>query len=424
MKEDKRSLPGKIPVVITISDIVSGVTSWAYELQEAFKDYNKYELLLLSISFNIFESSDKFDINVPTIEAAYQVLREMSPVVVVPNFIWDLFPVCLDENIRSIGICHADSDEEYYNPLDWYEPLISQFIAVSSETADKLAQRIPTRAQDITTLPYGISVPETLQRTYQVAPIRLVYGGRVVQLQKRVLDFIPLVENLLKRRVDFVFDIVGEGTELARLRKAMLKIAPGGRVRFHGRVPPQAMPEIWLNHDIFVQVSDFEGTSVSLLEAMAQGTVPVVTAATSGIESVITHAANGFVVPVGDMEAMADRIAYLASKPDLLAAIGQAAYENARRFSIRSYAEKFSTVVDQALSSPAGTWPYKRCRIPRIAQLILEKQQVIESLSEEEISRHIPMRKMIIAMCFKIAAQPGFRWLRHFRGLGEKLLVR
>ena len=403
------SSSGKIPVIICLSSFLSGVNSWAYELRTAFHGHPRYQLQLLHLS----EDPDRnCDLSARTIEEAHLLLSGMAPAVIVPNYLWDLFPVCLQEGVHSIGICHADTEEEYYRPLSWYEPLISKFIAVSSDCAAGLARRIPNRVEDITVIPCGVFIPESMERTYQVAPIRLVYGGRIVTLQKRVMDFVPLVENLLKRRVDFVFDIVGEGGELPALSKAMKKVAPNERVRFHSRVPSQEMPGIWSNHDVFLQVSDFEGTSVAMLEAMARGAVPVVTD-TSGVKDVITDGENGFVVSVGAMEAMAELIARLASDQDRMAAMGLAAHESAKQFSIQSYVRKFSEVVDQVLSSPPARWPHERFRVP---------QEDMENLSGEEVSRRLTLRRIFQAACYKIAARPGFGWLYRFRGLAGKLL--
>src|SRR5690606_40887156 len=64
--------------------------------------------------------------------------------------------------------------------------------------------------------------------------------------------------------------------------------------------------------DVFIQCSDFEGTSNSMLESMAQGTIPVVTQTESGLAGIITPGANGFLVQVGDMEAMAEVLCSLA----------------------------------------------------------------------------------------------------------------
>lgn len=48
--------------------------------------------------------------------------------------------------------------------------------------------------------------------------------------------------------------------------------------------------------------------------------------------------------------------------------------------------------------------------------------KAIPYLSGEEIAQQLPIRKLIKAIGFKVAAKPGFRWLHRYRNLGAKVL--
>jgi glycosyltransferase involved in cell wall biosynthesis len=274
------------------------------------------------------------------------LIRGLAPVIVLPNYFWELFQLGLDRNVFCIGMCHSDNDEEYYRPLSWYEPCVTKFIAVSAECAQRLSQRMPFRAHDITTLPYGVFVPSALRRNYQCEPLRIVYAGRVTARQKRVWDFIPLVDCLVKAQVPFEFDIIGDGDAFAALKDEMQDRFPAACVRLQGRIDHCEMPRVWLEHDVFVQVSDFEGTSISMLEAMAHGVVPAVTAASSGIQGVVDAGGNGFVVPVGDMARMAQVLARLAADKKLLESTGRAAHRTAQQYSLDLYVRRFAEFLD------------------------------------------------------------------------------
>jgi glycosyltransferase involved in cell wall biosynthesis len=234
-------------------------------------------------------------------------------------------------------------------------------------------------------LPYGVNVPRTLDRRYQVAPLRLVYAGRVTQLQKRVTDFVPLVKHLLQANVPFTFDIIGEGDHYSSLKDEMNDRFPSGLVHFHPRLPHREMPGIWSGHDVFLQVSDFEGTSVSMLEAMAHGVVPIVTAASSGISGVIHSRENGFVVPVGDMAAMAQVLARLASDQSLLAAIGRAAHQMAKEYSLESYGRRFIEFLDDVLEVGHHVDVYQRYGMFGAAHPLFKQSQLIMHQQEQII---------------------------------------
>ena len=158
-----------IPVIIAGLDGISGVTAWSFRLREALKAHPRYRIVLV----NCRETGNRlghFDHTVPNQADMRDLLRNLAPAIVLPNFIWPVFDVCAaliaeGVHLRCIGFCRADSELEYYNPLAWYEPLITQFAAVSPECAAHLAQRLPHRRRYISIMPTGINVPTALERT-------------------------------------------------------------------------------------------------------------------------------------------------------------------------------------------------------------------------------------------------------------------
>jgi glycosyltransferase involved in cell wall biosynthesis len=393
----------KIPVLIAGTSCLSGVTSWAEQLRVALADHPRFEVKLIHIGK---EGSHSADLRAQTVEDAHRMVRSMSPVIVMPNYVWSLFMTGFEPGVHCVGMCHADSAEQYYRPLSWYEPAIAKYVAVSPECARTLTQYVPVRSSDIAMLPYGVRVPGELNRCYQAKPLRLIYAGRVTQPQKRVWDFLPLVEQLLRAKVPFEFDIVGEGDEFEPLRRILEARVPAANVHFHHRVPHARMAGIWSNHDIFLQVSDFEGTSVSMLEAMALGVVPVVTAASSGISGVIQHGRNGFVVPVGDMNAMAQVIAQLTGDESTLTTVGRAAHVTAQAYAMDSYARKFAAILDQVADSPMHVDYQKRYGVfSPVHPLILQRQLLQAQQHREEQSAEPAARRSFIRP-FKLRSTP------------------
>jgi hypothetical protein len=145
-----------------------------------------------------------------------------------------------------------------------------------------------------------------------------------------------------------------------------------------------------------LQVSDFEGTSVSMLEAMAHGVVPVVTAASSGIAGVIQHGENGFVVPVGDMAAMAREVKRLAMDRSLLASASRASHETSQAYSIERHSERFVQILDQMLEEGKEVDLHGRYGmfgpthpVFKQRQLILHQQQQISKLQRSAMRRFL-----------------------------------
>ncbi|HUS24862.1 MAG TPA: glycosyltransferase, partial [Candidatus Binatia bacterium] len=292
--------------------------------------------------------------------------HSVCPSTISPNWSVAAYAACAlirsqqPDAMRVVGYAHSD-EQCYYYWLALYEPIIDLFVAVSDEIAAKLKGQMPNRAADIVVRPYSVECPEALERTYAAPaqPLRLVYAGRVVEQQKRVTDLVLLARALTQRGVPFVLDVVGDGEDLPLLQRHLAESPPEvrDRVRLRGRVPFAEMPCIWRAADICVLTSAFEGTSVAMLEAMAQGCVPVVTRV-SGVAAVLIEGENGFVAPIGDVESMADAIAALGANRERLRAMGARAHDTVRaRYSHGDYVRWFRGESDRLWQRPPRTWP-------------------------------------------------------------------
>ena len=103
--------------------------------------------------------------------------------------------------------------------------------------------------------------------------------------------------------------------------------------------------------DLFVLSSLFEGLLVALLEAMAQGKPPVVTAV-GGVPEVVTNGVDGFLVEPKDHEALAQRLITLLEDADLRREMAiKATKKIEERFSLRSMIGTVEGVYAQALNA-------------------------------------------------------------------------
>ena len=81
--------------------------------------------------------------------------------------------------------------------------------------------------------------------------------------------------------------------------------------------------------DIYVSSSCSESLGKVLIEAMAAG-LPVIATATTGSKGIIKDGENGYLVPIGDSEALAKKILFLLNDPDKAKKMGQAGRKIAR----------------------------------------------------------------------------------------------
>jgi len=89
--------------------------------------------------------------------------------------------------------------------------------------------------------------------------------------------------------------VVGSGPEEYKLRE--LAISLGGKVTFFGQLDKNEVNKILLRSKIYLNLSDHEGLSFSLLEAMSSG-LPSIVSNIQGNTNVITNGIDGIVVDV------------------------------------------------------------------------------------------------------------------------------
>lgn len=164
-------------------------------------------------------------------------------------------------------------------------------------------------------------------REWNVAqPIRIGYAARLVKQQKRADLLIDLIECLEQKKIDYVFNIAGEGECAEIVSEYIVANQLEEKVKLIGRLPKEEMNLFWKNQDVFVNISEYEGTSLSMLEAMSYGCVPVVTDV-SGAREFITDGENGYICAVGDLSGVSDCIVELTQNRQKLEAYGKKSRE-------------------------------------------------------------------------------------------------
>jgi glycosyltransferase involved in cell wall biosynthesis len=145
--------------------------------------------------------------------------------------------------------------------------------------------------------------------------------------------------------------IVGDGPQESALREQAAPL--GDRVMFTGR---QDDVRPWLHaFDVFALPSTGnEGVPQALTQAMACG-LPVVTTAVGAIPELVRADETGVLIPVGDIQALANAIAILLADAPLAARLGAAGREFvSQRFTSTAMLDKMEEVLREAASGTAG----------------------------------------------------------------------
>lgn len=191
---------------------------------------------------------------------------------------------------------------------------------------------LETRQIDIDVIPNGVALDEFEPRYHVRETLQVLCVSRLVA--RKGIRY--LVEAA--RSVDVELTIVGEGDREEALKRQAADLGLGDRVTFAGYVPHDRIGSYYEEADVFVLPSFNEGMSNTMLEAMAAG-LPVVTTDTGGTEELVDG--NGFVVPAGDAEAIANALAAYADDPDRRRNHGRRSREIAARMDWTSMADAY-----------------------------------------------------------------------------------
>jgi glycosyltransferase involved in cell wall biosynthesis len=145
--------------------------------------------------------------------------------------------------------------------------------------------------------------------------LRLVCTRRLEPVfdHQTIINALTLLDE---KRIKFDMTIVGDGSMLDALKQRVHAAGLDGRVSFTGKVPNDELPEILRRHDVYLSASLWDGTSLSLLEAMAMGLFPIVSDIKANA-AWLNHNADGLLHKVGDARDLADCIMQLRSNPQL-----------------------------------------------------------------------------------------------------------
>lgn len=294
-----------------------------------------------------------------------ETYRSVLPAILIPNFSAAAYAACArlagetPDRVRLIGVGHGHN-ESYTSLLRYYEPVIHTFIAKNDGMAASLRTLMPARAGDIFMKPYAVEVAAVVQRAYAGPgePLRLAYAGRITDHEKRVSNFVPLARALGRLGVNFHMRIIGEGGYKAWLKHEVSEL-PGdlpGRISVEDMMLPEQLDAVWRQSDVCLLVSNTESGGISMLEAMAQGCVPLSTR-TEGPSGIVRHGVDGFLVAIDDMEDMAHCIQQLDRNRELLKQMGAHAHQTVlERFSYEKYVPWFIDLVNLTWGRAPRAW--------------------------------------------------------------------
>lgn len=194
-------------------------------------------------------------------------------------------------------------------------------VAVSGFTARRMGM---TDAPGLRIVPNGVNLAALEEATAADDGAALLCLGRLID-EKRVDLLVDAFARVAHRFSQVRCDVVGDGPELAALRRRADELGISERMRFLGRLPAEEVPRRLRAARILVMPSAREGFGLVVAEAQAAGAVPVVArSAYSAATDLVRDGVDGLVVEP-TAAALAEAIGSLLDDADQLGRMSSAA---------------------------------------------------------------------------------------------------
>jgi glycosyltransferase involved in cell wall biosynthesis len=169
--------------------------------------------------------------------------------------------------------------------------------------------------------------------------VRVLFSGNLTI--RKGAHWLPRIAKYLNKNVTLFY------TQGLRTRKSLPDLP---NLRPVGVVPFEKMPHKYQQMDILLMPTVREGLSLAVLEAMACG-LPVVAHNCSSLPEQIDYGKGGFLCPVGDVKALAEKINILAESPELRREMGE--YNRIKveeMFSLEKMAKGYRKLFEEVLT--------------------------------------------------------------------------
>ena len=235
------------------------------------------------------------------------------------------------------------------------EPVTDIALAVSQSTADFVvhARKVPANKVKVVYLGVPLEEFSRPRSTADVQEARAELGilpgdtaiGTVTRLHESKGNsyLVDAARLILNERPAARFIVVGEGPLREPLEQQARRLGLGDRIVFAGFA--KDVPRVVSAFDISVFPSLWEGTPLTVFEALAMGKAIVATDA-DGLRDVLTHDRDAVIVPKRNARALADGLIRVIDEPQTRERLRGAALETGTQYDIAAFVRKMERLYD------------------------------------------------------------------------------
>ncbi len=216
--------------------------------------------------------------------------------------------------------------------------------SVSEATLYDIQRILPEITHRSSVIYNGLEMPDIQPEPLPFDPPRLLCLGRVV-VDKGFDLALTAFASLTHRFPNARLIIAGNGPAMSDLKKYTAEIGLTDSVEFTGWVSPEKIPELMNTATVVIVPSRWaEPFGLVALQA-AQMARPVVATCVGGLPEVVIHRETGLLVEKGNIDMLAEVIAFLLEHPQAAIQMGQVARSRAQRvFGWNRFVDNYDTL--------------------------------------------------------------------------------
>lgn len=182
--------------------------------------------------------------------------------------------------------------------------------------------------------------------------VKILLIGRLIPRKgfQYVVRALPRLRELTN--VPFEIEVVGTGAMRRHLDDLAASLGVSHLLKYVGTIPYEKLQLAYQGADIFALTSESEGMPCATLEAMGCG-LPIVTTDVAGNQEIVYEGVNGFLIPIGDTEKLAQSLAWLIRDPALRRRLGAESRRLVQPYEWREIVRRYNSIFTEVVSPPS-----------------------------------------------------------------------
>lgn len=231
---------------------------------------------------------------------------------------------------------------------------ISAFVAISKKLTKIIFDTLKVNNDEMYLIYNGVDVNEFKinEREIRNKVENIISVGRLTKAKdhKNLFKAIKILkEKLTKDELEVpIFLIVGDGELKNELRNLALELNINNSVEFLG--VRDDIPKLLAESDMYVMSSEWEGLSISLIEAVASE-IPIVATDAGSNSEIVKDGKNGEIVPIKNSQKLAESLYKLITNKNLRTKYKNNSQKMIKKFEIEKSAAKHYDMYKDILES-------------------------------------------------------------------------